>query len=132
MPKPKNSIDRLAVIRGHKLRRDIFQAAQEAHAMGKLVSPVGLSKQLKAPLGTISYHVKELKKVEALELFNEISRRGASEHIYGINEDFLAEITDAVALDRIAEFLDDEAPGDEAHLDQLAEIIRATGRPVGA
>ena len=132
MSKPKNSIDRLAVIRGHKLRRGIFQAAQEAHAAGKLVSPVGLHRQLKAPLPKTSYHVKILAEAGALKLMEQIPRRGALENLYGINEDFLAEITDAVALDQIAELVDDERGLVAAQVEKLKGIVRSTGRPVEA
>ena len=134
MPKPKNAVDRLVVIRGHKLRRDILQAAQEAHAAGRLVSPVGLHRQLKAPLPKTSYHVKVLAEVGALRLMDQIQRRGAFENLYGINEDFLAEVTDAVALDQIAEALEDDLchPPYEETMHALHEIVRSTGRPVEA
>jgi DNA-binding transcriptional ArsR family regulator len=132
MSKPEKSIaERLAVINGHENRREVLQAAREAHAQGRLVSPVGLHKQLKRPIGSVSYHVMKLRDEGALKLLNEIPRRGAAEHLYGINEDLLAEIGDSVALDQIAEVLD----GRDAFAkepSQIAKIIRATGRPVEA
>jgi DNA-binding transcriptional ArsR family regulator len=135
MPKSEKSIaERLAVINGHEIRREILQAAREAHATGKLVSPVALHKMLKRPLGSISYHVAKLRDEGALELLDEIPRRGAAEHLYGINEDLLAEIGDSVALDQIAELIDSyEETAVALHsVEPIARIIRATGRPVEA
>ncbi len=133
MPKPEKSVaDRLAVINGHALRRQILQAAKEAHAQGRLVSPVGLSRQLNERIGQVSYHVKILREEEALKLLDTIPRRGASEHLYGINEDFLAEIQDSVALDQIAELIDNENGAELPFRDALAKVVRATGRPVEA
>ncbi len=133
MPKPeKNAIDRLATIRSHPLRRQILQAAEEAHAMGRLVSPSGLHKQLKAPMGSMSYHVQVLKAEGALKLLDTVPRRGASEHLYGINEDLLAEIQDSVALDQIAEALENEDFTASQNRVTIAEIVRSTGRPVEA
>lgn len=128
----RNVIDRLAVVRGNPLRRQVLQAAEEAHAQGRLVSPIGLHKQLEAPLGQVSYHVKVLREAGALKLLDTVPRRGASEHLYGINEDFLAEITDAVALDRITELIDNREGTDDERLMRLKEIIRSTGRPLEA
>lgn len=136
MPKSEKSItDRLAVINGHEIRREILQAAREAHAQGRLVSPIGLHKQLKKPMGTISYHVAVLRDEGALKLLDEIPKRGASEHLYGINEDLLAEIGDSVALDQIAELIDTQVGSARilsADVKRLRSIVRSTGRPVEA
>jgi DNA-binding transcriptional ArsR family regulator len=134
MPKPEKSIaERLAVINGHEIRREILQVAREAHAQGRLVSPTGLHGQLGKPLGTISYHVVVLRDEGALKILETIPRRGAVEHLYGINEDLLAEIGDSVALDQIAEQLDGrEWKTGEKERQMLLSIIRATGRPVEA
>lgn len=135
MPEPeKSTVDRLATIQGNRLRRDILGVAREAHAAGRLVSPMGLSRQLKAPVGRVSYHVKVLREEGALKLLDEVPRRGAQEHLYGINEELLAEIGDSVALDQIAELIDG-LPGPKTKAiaaDEIAQIIRATGRPVEA
>lgn len=132
MPKPEKTIAaRLAVINGHEIRREILQAAREAHATGKLVSPIALHKMLERPLATISYHVVKLRDAGALKLLEEQPRRGAVEHLYGINEDLLAEIGDSVALDQIAELFEDRHDFTlESYRDKLAAVIRATGRPV--
>lgn len=136
MPKPKkNVVDRLATIRNHPLRRKILQITEEAHAMGRLVSPVGLSKQLKEPLGTVSYHVGVLRRLDALVPSGGTQRRGAYEHHYAINKYILAEITDAVALDRIAELIEGdvvlESAANGVHwISDLQKIVRSTGRPV--
>lgn len=128
-----SAIDRLAVVRGHELRRKIMQVAEEGHAGGRLVSPVGLSKQLKAPIPRVVYHVAVLRDAGALRLLDEIPRRGAVEHLYGINEDFLTGIQDSVALDRIAELIEEVGnPQDPEFLWGLLKVVRATGRPVEA
>lgn len=127
----KSTVDRLATINKHEIRRKILQAAREAHATGRLVSPIGLHKRLKRPMGSVSYHVKVLREEGALELLETIPRRGAAEHLYGINEDLLAEIGDSVALDQVAELVE-EVPTNGPHRQKLAQIIRATGRPVEA
>lgn len=130
MDRKKSIADRLATIQGHPLRRQIMQTAREAHAQGRLVSPVGLHKQLKRSISHVSYHVAVLRGEGALELLETVPRRGAVEHLYGINEDLLAEITDSVALDQIAELIDG---GTELHrTPELAKIVRSTGRPVEA
>jgi len=133
MDKKKSVAERLAVINGHALRREILQAAQEAHAQGRLVSPVGLSRQLKRPLNKVSYHFKVLREEKALNLLETIPRRGANEHLYGIEEDLLAEVQDSVALDQIAELIDTRnIPTQSANEGRIAQIVRATGRPVEA
>lgn len=137
----KTVVERLAAIQGHELRREILQVAREEHAMGKLVSPVGLHRRLKKPIGSVSYHVKVLCEEGALELFETIPRRGAGEHCYAINEAFLAEIQDSMALDQIAELIESHPAGEagnantarwETLKDSLTAIVRATGRPVEA
>lgn len=135
MPKPEKSIaERLAVINGHEIRREILQAAREAHAAGRLVSPVGLHKRLKRPIASVSYHVKVLRDEGALKLLDEVPRRGASEHLYGINEALLAEIGDSVALDQIAELVDnwENRPKCLEDIEEIYKVIRSTGRPVEA
>lgn len=125
----KNVVDRLTIVRNHSLRRKILRAAGEAKAMGRLVSPVGLHRQLKAPLGQVSYHVKVLNEVGVLEASGGAQKRGAFEHHYALNEDFLAEITDSVALDQIAELID-TAGFNDGTFEKLVEIVKSTGRPV--
>ena len=134
MPKPEKSIaERLATINGHEIRREILQAAREAHAQGRHVSPIGLHKQLGRPVGTISYHVVVLRDEGALEILETVPRRGAVEHLYGINEDLLAEIGDSTALDQIAELIDGRSQAlASKDIDKLVGTVRATGRPVEA
>lgn len=127
--KAKSAIERIDTIRGHKIRRQIVQAAIEAQALGKLVSPGGLRRQLNVPIQLTSYHVKVLRDEGILKLEEMIPRRGAFEHLYSLNGDYLAEITDSIALDQIAELIDGFKP---VNLEKVAEIIRSTGRPVEA
>jgi DNA-binding transcriptional ArsR family regulator len=48
----------------------------------RMASPNELSKQLHAPLGNVSYHVKTLLELGTIELVKTEPRRGAVEHFY--------------------------------------------------
>jgi DNA-binding transcriptional ArsR family regulator len=61
----------------HPLRARILGALQEKRA-----SPTELADQLRAPLGTVSYHVRTLADLKLIKLVKETPRRGAVEHHY--------------------------------------------------
>jgi DNA-binding transcriptional ArsR family regulator len=48
----------------------------------RVMSPNDLARELSVPLGTISYHVRELAKYGCIELVELVPRRGATEHRY--------------------------------------------------
>jgi DNA-binding transcriptional ArsR family regulator len=67
----------LAKAFGHPLRQRILYALNE-----KVASPSDLSKELREPLGNVSYHIKILSECEAIELVKTAQVRGAVEHFY--------------------------------------------------
>jgi DNA-binding transcriptional ArsR family regulator len=71
----------LAKALSHPIRIEILEAIG-----GDGASPVQLSRDLDEPLGTVSYHVSNLKKLGCLKLLDSIPRRGAVEHVYGLTD----------------------------------------------
>lgn len=61
----------------HPLRARILRELEDSQG-----SPVELSKQLGASLGTVSYHVKILEELGLIRLVKTTPRRGALEHHY--------------------------------------------------
>jgi DNA-binding transcriptional ArsR family regulator len=51
---------------------------------GRALSPKVLSVELRAPLGTVNYHVTQLAKSGLVELVRERQVRGATEHFYRV------------------------------------------------
>jgi DNA-binding transcriptional ArsR family regulator len=66
----------------HPVRRRILEA-MAAHQ--DVLSPKELSDLLDVPLGTISYHIRDLEKRGAVNLSRTIPRRGALQHYYSSN-----------------------------------------------
>jgi DNA-binding transcriptional ArsR family regulator len=78
MGAPEYFDSRLAKALSHPLRPqilDVLTTRGEA-------SPVQIAAELRAPLGTVSYHVRMLKDLECIELVRTVPRRGAVEHYY--------------------------------------------------
>jgi DNA-binding transcriptional ArsR family regulator len=72
------SIDpRLMKALSHPLRQRILQALNR-----RVASPAELSEELGESLGNVSYHVKILAELEAIELVRTAPVRGALEHFY--------------------------------------------------
>jgi hypothetical protein len=61
----------------HPVRLDAMSILVE-----RVASPKELQKMLRVPLGTASFHVKELFADDAIELVKTVQRRGAVEHYY--------------------------------------------------
>lgn len=129
MPKPK-TMDLIDGCRS-PIRRRIMQLATEAAHQGKTVSAYGLAKALKQHIGSTSYHVRFLAEAGALTLADTRQRRGTFQKLYVPSEAFQATMTDTVALDRIAECLEDGISLAKNQA-QLFKLVRATGRPVEA
>lgn len=69
----------------HPLRATILAKFDEAPPEGKKQrewSPSDLAEVLDAPLGNVSYHIRELAKLGFLKIARRASRRGAVEHYY--------------------------------------------------
>lgn len=64
----------------HPLRRGILEKLDSNTNGG--MSPSTLAKELEAPLGNVSYHVRCLANAGILKLVNTKPRRGAVEHYY--------------------------------------------------
>jgi DNA-binding transcriptional ArsR family regulator len=62
---------------GHPLRQRILRVLGD-----RVASPVELSRELEEPLGNVSYHVKMLEELEAIELVRTAPVRGTLEHFY--------------------------------------------------
>jgi len=72
------SIDpRLMKALSHPLRQRILQALNQ-----RVASPAELSQELDESLGNVSYHVKILAELDAIELVRTAPVRGALEHFY--------------------------------------------------
>ena len=72
------SVDpRLMKALSHPLRQRILQALNQ-----RVASPAELSEELDESLGNVSYHVKILAELEAIELVRTAPVRGALEHFY--------------------------------------------------
>jgi DNA-binding transcriptional ArsR family regulator len=68
---------RLMKALSHPLRQRILQALNQ-----RVASPAELSEELGESLGNVSYHVKILNELEAIELVRTAPVRGALEHFY--------------------------------------------------
>jgi DNA-binding transcriptional ArsR family regulator len=77
--KPATDISDPRVVKAlnHPLRVAILRAIEVERA-----SPVELSRQLEAPLGVVSYHVRVLADLGLIKLVKRTPRRGAVEHHY--------------------------------------------------
>jgi DNA-binding transcriptional ArsR family regulator len=77
--KPRSDISDPRVIKAltHPLREQILRALEERTA-----SPSELADEIGAPLGNVSYHVRQLHALGLIKLVKKTPRRGAIEHHY--------------------------------------------------
>jgi DNA-binding transcriptional ArsR family regulator len=77
--KPRSDISDPSVIKAltHPLRVQILHALEERTA-----SPSELAEEIGAPLGNVSYHVRQLHALGLIKLVKKTPRRGAIEHHY--------------------------------------------------
>ncbi len=80
MAKPDKEDALLKALR-HPLRRSLLRRYVESKAADGL-SPKELALALKAPLSSVSYHVRELARLGALEIVSEAPVRGSIAHFY--------------------------------------------------
>lgn len=131
MPKPK-TMDLIDACRS-PIRRQIMQLASEAALTGKTLTAKGVAEALNRPLSGASYHVKALFEGGALRVVAKEQHRGALQTHYVPSKAFQATMTDTVALDQIAELIEETGnPQDPEFLWGLLKIVRSTGRPVEA
>lgn len=139
MPKPEKNAMALVDACRSPIRRKIMILAEEAHAAEETVTAKGLSDKLGRPLSNVSYYVAALAKAGALETVGGSQKRGAWQKTYAPSKAFQATMTDTVALDQIAELMDEGLPKNqgiqnfrEDQFFRALKIVRATGRPVEA
>jgi len=83
-------------------------------------------------LSNIAYHVRELEKAGLVKLDRKEAVRGTTKHLFILSKLFTAEILDALALDAIAELLEDATGNaDEEVIDKIIGVLAASGRPIG-
>jgi DNA-binding transcriptional ArsR family regulator len=77
--KPHSDISDPSVIKAltHPLRIQILRALEE-----RVASPSELADEIGAPLGNVSYHVRQLHSLGLIKLVKKTPRRGAIEHHY--------------------------------------------------
>src|SRR5918997_6731510 len=95
--KPRSDISDPSVIKAltHPLRVQILHALEERTA-----SPSELAEEIGAPLGNVSYHVRQLHALGLIKLVKRTPRRGAIEHYYTAHErPHTRLLTDELALD---------------------------------
>lgn len=102
---------------------------------GEPLAPVDYERRFrsgdKKELGLISYHFKVLRKAGLIELAYTESIRGSVKHMYRLSPAFTAELRDTLALDRIAELLEEDgAERARGVVKEIAETVVATGRPI--
>jgi len=61
----------------HPLRAAILERLQDREA-----SPIELAREMKEPIGNVSYHVRALHRLGAIRLVRQRQVRGAVEHYY--------------------------------------------------
>src|SRR3954463_16285070 len=77
--KPQSDISNPSVIKAltHPLRIQILRSLEDRTA-----SPSELAEEIGAPLGNVSYHVRQLHALGLIKLVKKTPRRGAIEHHY--------------------------------------------------
>jgi hypothetical protein len=131
MPKPEKNAMALVDVCRSPIRREIMILASELAASGETVTAKEVGIRLGRPLTNVSYHVAKLAEAGAFSVDGGVQKRGAWQRHYLPSEAFRATMTDTVALDRIAELIDGKTLVD-ATGEKIANVIRATGRPVEA
>jgi DNA-binding transcriptional ArsR family regulator len=79
-PSTEDALARVGRAFSHPLRIRIVLALAEQNES----SPMELAERVKAPLGTVSYHVRYLADLGAIELRRMVPRRGALQHYYAL------------------------------------------------
>jgi len=105
--------ERLAMAIGHPIRIDALRILNE-----RVASPSELAKELGMGVSQVSYHIKELRRQNCIELVKTEPRRGAVEHYYRATE---PELVDDRELMRLP-----EAKRQEISTGVLQTVIAAT------
>jgi DNA-binding transcriptional ArsR family regulator len=131
---------RLVKALGHPLRISILAILEE-----RVASPSQIAEELDAPLGNVSYHVRQLAELGLISLVKEIPVRGTLEHYYRAEirprmsarafntaPDVVKEATVGSTLGQIAEAVNRAAAEggfsrEDAHLSRLPLVLDADG-----
>lgn len=134
MAKPEKNAMALVDACRAPIRRKIMILAEEAQAREETISAKRAADSLEVGLSGLSYHFKVLVEAGALKKVRGEQKRGAWQKNYVPSEAFQATMTDTVALDQIAETLEDDlsTPPYEETVYEIKRLLRATGRPVEA
>jgi DNA-binding transcriptional ArsR family regulator len=79
-PSTEDALARVGRAFSHPLRIRIVLALADLNES----SPIELAQRVEAPLGTVSYHVRYLSDLGAIELKRMVPRRGALQHYYAL------------------------------------------------
>ena len=105
----------------HPLRLEILRE------LGSRASPTELARQLGAPLGSVSYHVRVLADLGALELVDQAPRRGAIEHYYALAPGLRLEVLNPALDGKAREELLRAADAFRRRVDQIERESEARG-----
>ena len=94
-PRTETSDPRVIKALTHPLRVQLLRALEDRTA-----SPSELAEEIGAPLGNVSYHVRQLHSLGLIKLVKRTPRRGAIEHYYtALERPHTRLLTDELALD---------------------------------
>ncbi len=105
--------ERLAMAIGHPIRIEALRILNE-----RVASPSELAKELDMGVSQVSYHIKELRRQNCIELVRTEPRRGAVEHYYRATEPELVSDRELAQLS--------EAKRQEVSIGVLQTVIAAT------
>ncbi len=105
----------------HPLRLEILRR------LGDRASPTELARQMGAPLGSVSYHVRVLADMGALRLVHQAPRRGAIEHYYALTPGLRMEVLSPALDEKAREDLTRAADAFRRRVDQIERESEARG-----
>ena len=105
----------------HPLRLEILRR------LGERASPTELARRMGAPLGSVSYHVRVLADLGALQLVDQAPRRGAIEHYYALTPGLRMEVLSPSLDDRAREDLTRAADSFRRRVEQIERESEARG-----
>lgn len=135
-PEDDKAIAALYKATSHRIRRHILLVMQEDR---EPLAPIDFERRFyprgddekKRKLSGISYHFRVLEEVGLIDLVDTEPIRGSVKHYYRLSGAFTAELRDTLALDKIAELLEEEAADlTKGVMKEIVDIIVASGRPI--
>jgi DNA-binding transcriptional ArsR family regulator len=114
----------------HPLRRRILRVLRQA---GNPLAPIDVAEQIGEPdaVSNIAYHFAVLEKYALVDPHHMEPVRGSIKHYYVAGKAFTPDLGDTLALDQIAELLEEAAAEiSEGVLNEIIDIIVASGRPI--